>query len=659
MHLLLLPSLALFLGLTIPFTEGNFGDFVDRSFNCPAVTTCPIVCVPTLQDCPSSLTCQLNTKLCLDGTCHRDCIDADASFDPLEKPCPYQCAPIACPKTVDYYDQCLFKFAPYYNVSNTCGALELQQTIPTFTLREPVFVLSYILIGMIVTLMFAWCAFNQRRSPVPGSTQPLWPEIQTQEDTSTTTTTSSMNTVPPWTQTGYIGFHRRNPIGSCLYLATMINLLGLQIFLALMTFWYYVQQDRIPAKKVFESETQICKIFEIIWVLAFALTFMLKWPVSIQSLFYRRAYLKYATHVAVYTPLEVERTVDDDTRVQNVLSQLQQYFHSIMTFIFSEIHVDRRRGEVSYCRVHTEQDIRFFYFRLRRYTYDPATSMFVPGSIIVGKTVGDFISLGNGLSTTDVATRRQVVGYNTIHIRKPFLPMNILREFSKPFYTYQLFLVWSWFPFNFYYMAIVQGTIIVSGGLTVAFFLYRNERNLYRLSHVEGNVQILSNGIFRNASQRDLVPGDVVQVLPGPIYADMVLLQGTDVLVDESALTGESTPMAKTAIDLIDSESQYNQNVHKRYSILAGTTVTEVGGVVLALVVKTGSYTAKGELLRDVLSFRRHKFKFDTQVKLVLLILLCYAIVAFIICVSLLKDYFVFKYFYGMYVHSSIIFIPL
>ena len=184
-----------------------------------------------------------------------------------------------------HYDQCLLKFAPYYNVSNMCGALELQQTIPAFTLPEPCFVLSYILIGVIITLMFAWCAFNQRQSPVPGSTQPLWPEIH--DDAITTSLSSSnsiMNTVPPWTQTGYIGFHRQNIIGSCLYLATMINLLGLQIFLALMTFWDYVQQDRIPAKKVFESETQICEIFEII---AFALTFMLKWPVLIQSLFYR------------------------------------------------------------------------------------------------------------------------------------------------------------------------------------------------------------------------------------------------------------------------------------------------------------------------------------------------------------------------------------
>jgi len=89
------PSFALFLGLTIPFIDRNFGDVVDSSFNCPAVTTCPIVCVPTLQDCPPSLNCQLNTKLCLDGTCHRDCFDADASFDPLAKPYPFQCAPIA------------------------------------------------------------------------------------------------------------------------------------------------------------------------------------------------------------------------------------------------------------------------------------------------------------------------------------------------------------------------------------------------------------------------------------------------------------------------------------------------------------------------------------------------------------------------------------
>jgi cation-transporting ATPase 13A2 len=368
------------------------------------------------------------------------------------------------------------------------------------------------------------------------------------------------------------------------------------------------------------------------------------------SLFYRRALLQEATHVAVFTPLEVDKTVDEDIGIQKRLLVLQQHFHSIMAFIFSEVHLDRQKGEVSYCRVQQDHGTRYFIFRLRRYSYDPTLSMFVPGQVQVGDTLGDFMALSKGLDPTEVIIRRQVVGYNTIQVRKPFLPMNIIKEFSKPFYTYQLFLVWAWYPFNFYYMATVQAFIIISGGLTVAFFLYRNERNLYRLSHVEGTVDRLSGGTFQTCSQRDLVPGDVVQLFAGPIYADMVLLQGTDVLVDESALTGESTPMAKTAIDMADAESMYSHNVHKRHSILAGTNVIEVGGKAVALVIKTGSYTAKGELLRDVLSFRRHKFKFDTQVKLVLLILLVYAIMSFVIAICLLKDYFSYKWFYGMYI---------
>jgi len=61
------------------------------------------------------------------------------------------------------------------------GALELLTTVPVFTLQEP----PYIIIGSIAILMFAWCAFNQRRSPVPGSTQPLLSEKFIGDDIST------------------------------------------------------------------------------------------------------------------------------------------------------------------------------------------------------------------------------------------------------------------------------------------------------------------------------------------------------------------------------------------------------------------------------------------------------------------------------------------
>jgi cation-transporting ATPase 13A3/4/5 len=67
----------------------------------------------------------------------------------------------------------------------------------------------------------------------------------------------------------------------------------------------------------------------------------------------------------------------------------------------------------------------------------------------------------------------------------------------------------------------------------------------------------------------------------------------------------------------------------------------------LGLVLKTGSFTTKGELLTDVLSYERHKFKFDDEVKIVLFILLLEAVVLLGLVFYFLQDQWVYAWFYG------------
>lgn len=94
-------SILLLFHLQIYSTKASFGDYEDLSFQCPALTTCPIVCVADANDCPWSLTCQDGGNLCSDGSCSENCDDSVAS------PCLASCAPVACAKNVEHYDQCL------------------------------------------------------------------------------------------------------------------------------------------------------------------------------------------------------------------------------------------------------------------------------------------------------------------------------------------------------------------------------------------------------------------------------------------------------------------------------------------------------------------------------------------------------------------------
>jgi magnesium-transporting ATPase (P-type) len=140
----------------------------------------------------------------------------------------------------------------------------------------------------------------------------------------------------------------------------------------------------------------------------------------------------------------------------------------------------------------------------------------------------------------------------------------------------------------------------------------------------------------------------------------MAILQATKVIVDESALTGEVHPIVKTPLDPANSKLSYDMKANKSSTLSAGTTISECGDGPgtegdLAIVTKTGSFSAKGELLAGVLSYERHKFEFDDEVKIVLAILVAEAIILVPLCYVFLKDNWVYSWFYGMFVLGTIL----
>ena len=107
-------------------------------------------------------------------------------------------------------------------------------------------------------------------------------------------------------------------------------------------------------------------------------------------------------------------------------------------------------------------------------------------------------------------------------------------------------------------MAIVWMIVVFLGALSVSFFHYRNEANLFRITKIVGEVQVIRDGQVESLSYEELVPGDVIIVTEGLAYCDMALANCGYMLVDESALTGEATPVGKSAIDPAIGNQMYN-----------------------------------------------------------------------------------------------------
>ncbi|MBC7228811.1 MAG: plasma-membrane proton-efflux P-type ATPase [Actinobacteria bacterium] len=83
--------------------------------------------------------------------------------------------------------------------------------------------------------------------------------------------------------------------------------------------------------------------------------------------------------------------------------------------------------------------------------------------------------------------------------------------------------------------------------------------------------RVLRDGRWEELTARELVPGDMVRVRLGDIIpADLKLMQGDDLLLDESALTGESLPVEKHVFDVAYSGSVVRQGEMKAMVIATG-----------------------------------------------------------------------------------------
>lgn len=136
-------------------------------------------------------------------------------------------------------------------------------------------------------------------------------------------------------------------------------------------------------------------------------------------------------------------------------------------------------------------------------------------------------------------------------------------------------------------------------------------------------VHLFRSNVWKEVDCTVLVPGDVFEITPDmtTVPCDSVLLTG-DALVNESMLTGESVPVAKSAaFDKDLAGLQESGEINSKYYLFGGTTIIRArlisndGGNhprsgPLAMVARTGFNTVKGGLLRSMLFPKPNKFQF-------------------------------------------------
>ena len=229
-----------------------------------------------------------------------------------------------------------------------------------------------------------------------------------------------------------------------------------------------------------------------------------------------------------------------------------------------------------------------------------------------------------GLSQTEVASRQQRYGFNEIEEREESLWHRIFRRFWGPIpWMIEVAAILSAVVQKWEDFIIIAIMLLVNAGLD--FFQEHRALNALKAlkARMGAEIIVLREGKFNTIPVRELVPGDVVRLRIGNIVpADVQLLEGDYLLIDESALTGESLPVTKKPLEVA----------------YASTVVKQ--GEMLALVVNTGSntnfHTVVDLVARASLQERSHFQKMVIRIG-DFLIVMTVALVLLIVMVSLFR----------------------
>ncbi|MEM3258478.1 MAG: plasma-membrane proton-efflux P-type ATPase [Thermoproteota archaeon] len=190
----------------------------------------------------------------------------------------------------------------------------------------------------------------------------------------------------------------------------------------------------------------------------------------------------------------------------------------------------------------------------------------------------------NGLTTSEAEKRLQQFGSNEIPEKKVNPIVKFLGYFWGPIpWMIEAAVVVSAFIQHWTDFGIIFVLLMVNA--VVGFWQEHKADNAIEMlkQKLAPKARVLRDGKWREIPARELVPGDVVRVRLGDIVpADIKLFEGDYLLVDESALTGESLPVEKHVGDVG----------------YAGSIVRQ--GEMNALVVSTGMNTYFGKTARLV-----------------------------------------------------------
>ncbi|KAJ7705279.1 hypothetical protein B0H17DRAFT_973789 [Mycena rosella] len=287
-------------------------------------------------------------------------------------------------------------------------------------------------------------------------------------------------------------------------------------------------------------------------------------------------------------------------------------------------HVHRGQGDIVPILKKVESDPSTYTFSYQRDTYiiqslEPLvfTRLPYPSS---GRPVLSAFLQPKGLPTADLPSLLSLYGGNEFNIPIPSFTELFSEHATAPFFVFQIFCVALWCLDEYWYYSLFTLFMLVMFECTVVWQRVRTLTEFRTMSVAPYPIKCYRDKKWQEVQTDQLLPGDVISLAPQQnelsVPADVLLVHGT-CIVNEAMLSGESTPLLKESIQLLEATENLDvDGSHKNAVLFSGTKVLQASaasqnglaaplktpdGGCLGVVLRTGFGTAQGQLVRTMI----------------------------------------------------------